>query len=79
MLQSIADYFGIPYSIREDKQIYSLRYNTKESRYLEKRLYKNATVYLKRKYDIASRSFDSPITLEEVTKNSEYQRKSLEL
>lgn len=28
-------------------------------------------VYLDRKYEIAKRSFDSPITLEDVMKNSE--------
>jgi len=70
-LQQIADYFQLPYKIYEDKSIYSLRYNAPESRYLEKRLYKNAHYYLKRKYDIATRSFDSPITLEDVMKKPE--------
>ena len=70
-LEDIAKYFGIPYVILPDKTIYSLRYNAKESRYLEKRLYKDAHYYLKRKYDIASRSFNSPITLEDVMKKSE--------
>lgn len=70
-LKAIAIYFNIPYSLLPDKSIYSLRYSTKESRYLEKILYKDATVYLKRKYDIASRSFNSPITLEDVMKKSE--------
>ena len=46
--------------------------------YLEKRLYANANYYLKRKYDIASRSFNSPLTLEDVKENSEYQGKPLE-
>lgn len=77
-LLDIAKYFNIPYHLYADKSIYSLKYNRKESIYLEKRLYKNACYYLKRKYDIAQRSFDSPITLEEVMKNSEYQGKSLE-
>ena len=78
-LESIANYFNLPYKIYSDKTIYSLQYNALQSRYLEKRLYKNAKYYLKRKYDIASRSFNSPITLEEAMKNSEYQGKSLEL
>lgn len=78
-LQNIADYFGINYRLYPDKTIYTLRYNTKESEYLEKRLYKNAKVYLQRKYNIASRSFNSPLTLEDVRiKNSEYQGKPLE-
>lgn len=70
-LLDIANYFQIPYAIRPDKSIYCLRYNTKPSEYLEKRLYKNAHYYLKRKYDIASRSFNSPITLEDVMKKPE--------
>ena len=65
------NYFGIPYHILPDKTIYSLAYNVKESEYLEKRLYKNAPVYLKRKFEIAKRSFNSPLTLEDVRKNSE--------
>ena len=77
-LQSIADYFNIPYSLYKDKSIYSLQYNAIESHYLEKRLYANANYYLKRKYDIASRSFNSPLTLEDVKENSEYQGKPLE-
>lgn len=77
-LQSIANYFNIPYSLYKDKSIYSLQYNAKESHYLEKRLYANANYYLKRKYDIASRSFNSPLTLEDVKENSEYQGKPLE-
>ena len=48
-----------------------LYYNTKQSEYLEKRLYKNAHYFLKRKYDIASRSFNSPLTLEDVKEKSE--------
>lgn len=70
-LLSIANYFNLPYHLTPDKTIYCLRYNKKESQYLEKRLYKNANYYLKRKYDIAKRSFDSPITLEDVMKKSE--------
>ena len=70
-LEDIALYFGIPYHIIPDKTIYSLAYNVKESEYLEKRLYKNAPVYLKRKFEIAKRSFNSPLTLEDVRKNSE--------
>lgn len=70
-LEDIAKYLKLPYHLTPDKSIYSLRYNTKESRYLEKRLYKDANYYLKRKYDIASRSFNSPITLEDVMKKSE--------
>ena len=77
-LLSIANYFQIPYNLYEDKSIYSLQYNAKESHYLEKRLYANANYYLKRKYDIASRSFNSPLTLEDVKENSEYQGKPLE-
>ena len=70
-LESIANYFKLPYHLTPDKSIYNLRYNTKESCYLEKRLYKNANYYLKRKYDIASRSFNSPLTLEDVMEKSE--------
>lgn len=40
----------------------------KESKYLEKRLYKDAHYYLKRKYNIAKRSFNSPIILEDIMK-----------
>ena len=70
-LESIAKYFKLPYHLTPDKNIYSLRYNARESRYLEKRLYENANYYLKRKYDIASRSFNSPLTLEDVMEKSE--------
>lgn len=66
LLTDIANYFNIKYSIRPDKTIYSLCYSVRPSRYLEKRLYKNASIYLNRKYNIAKRSFDSPITLEDV-------------
>ena len=75
---SIADYFQLSYRIYEDKSIYSLQYRAEETTYLEKRLYKNAHYYLERKYEIAKRSFNSPITLEDVMKNSEYQGKPLE-
>lgn len=78
MLLSIAQYLDIQYHLYVDKTIYNLKYNVNESRYLEKRLYKNAKVYLQRKYDIAVRSFNCPLTLEDVRKNSEYQGKSLE-
>lgn len=78
-LQSIADYLDVDYRMYPDKSIYSLRYNTKQSEYLEKRLYSQAQVYLQRKYNIAQRSFNSPLTLEDVRiKNSEYQGNSLE-
>lgn len=70
-LLEIAAYFKLPYTLIPDKTIYSLRYNAKESRYLEKRLYQHANYYLKRKYDIASRSFNSPIILEDVMQKSE--------
>lgn len=56
-LIDIANYFGYPYKIYKDKSIYDLVYNAEESRILEKRLYKNACVYLDRKYNIAKRSF----------------------
>lgn len=69
-LMDIANYFQIPYHIYPDKTIYGLHYNKNESEYLEKRLYKNANVYLDRKYNIAKRSFNSPITLEDVMKNA---------
>lgn len=78
-LQAIANYLQVDYRLYPDKAIYTLRYNTKESEYLEKRLYKNSIVYLQRKYNIAQRSFNSPLTLEDVRlKNSEYQGKPLE-
>lgn len=78
-LIDIAEYLDIDYRLYPDKKIYTLRYNTKESEYLENRLYKNAKVYLQRKYNIALRSFNSPLTLEDVRlKNSEYQGKPLE-
>ena len=69
-LQEIANYFMLPYHLNPDKTIYNLAYNTKESEYLEKRLYKNAKYYLDRKYEIASRSFNSPLTLEDVMENT---------
>ena len=75
----MANYLQVDYRLYPDKDIYTLRYNTKESTYLEKRLYKESKVYLLRKYNIASRSFNSPLTLEDVRiKNSEYQGKPLE-
>ena len=70
-LLSLANYLKVQYNIRQDKTIYCLSYNTNQSRYLEKRLYKDAHYYLKRKYDIASRSFNSPLTLEDVKEKSE--------
>lgn len=69
-LEAIANYFKLPYKIYQDKSIYSLQFNKKCSEYLEKRLYKNAKYYLDRKYNIASRSFSSPLTLEDVMENS---------
>ena len=69
-LENMAIYLQIPYNIYPDKNIYDLHYNKNESEYLEKRLYKNACVYLDRKYNIAKRSFHSPITLEDVMKNA---------
>lgn len=65
-LQDTADYLGVSYHIDPDKSIFTLRYNRSESIYLEKRLYKNAVVYLERKYNIAKRSFISPLTLGDV-------------
>lgn len=76
LLIDIAEYLKVPYNIRPDKSIFCLRYNIKQSEYLEKRLYKNAHYYLNRKYFIAQRSFNSPLTLEDVQENSEYQGKS---
>ena len=70
-LEDMANYLKLPYHLYPDKTIYCLSYNTKESSYLEKLLYKNAHYYLQRKYDIAKRSFNSPITLEDVMKKSE--------
>lgn len=67
-LLEIANYLKISYHIYPDKSIFTLKYNTKESTYLEKLLYKNAHYYLQRKYEIAKRSFNSPITLEDVMK-----------
>lgn len=69
-LIDIAKYFGIKYNIYPDKSIFDLQYNKQESEYLEKRLYKNALTFLGRKYDIAKRSFNSPLTLEDVKENS---------
>ena len=69
-LEDIANYFKLPFNLYQDKSIYSLQYNKKCSEYLEKRLYKNANYYLDRKYEIASRSFNSPLTLEDVMENS---------
>lgn len=56
-LEDIAKYFNLPYSLYQDKSIYSLQYNKQETVYLENRLYKNACAYLDRKYNIAKRSF----------------------
>lgn len=68
-LEDIANYFQLPYHLYQDKSIYSLQYNKNCSEYLEKRLYKNANYYLDRKYEVASRSFNSPLTLEDVKEN----------
>lgn len=68
-LEEIAKYFNLPYSLYTDKSIYSLQYNANCSKYLEKRLYKNAKYYLQRKYEIAQRSFNCPLTLENVMEN----------
>lgn len=69
-LTDIANYLKLNYHIYQDKTIYNLAYNTKESTYLEKTLYQDAKYYLDRKYEIAKRSFNSPITLEEVMKKA---------
>ena len=69
-LTDVAEFLKINYHIYQDKTIYSLAYNTKESTYLEKTLYQDAKYYLDRKYEIAKRSFNSPITLEEVMKKA---------
>lgn len=69
-LTDIANFLKLNYHIYQDKTIYSLAYNTKESAYLEKTLYQDAKYYLDRKYEIAKRSFNSPITLEEVMKKA---------
>ena len=69
-LIDIAKYFGVKYKIYSDKSIFGLHYNKQESEYLEKRLYKNASTFLDRKYNIAKRSFNSPLTLENVKENS---------
>lgn len=68
-LEDIANYFQLPYHLYQDKSIYSLQYNKNCSEYLEKRLYKNANYYLDRKYEVASRSFNSPLTLKDVKEN----------
>lgn len=68
-LEDIANYFQLPYHLYQDKNIYSLQYNKNCSEYLEKRLYKNANYYLDRKYEVASRSFNSPLTLKDVKEN----------
>ena len=68
-LLDIANYLDLPYNIFSDKSIYNLSYNLKESEYLEKRLYKDAKYYLDRKYNIAKRSFNSPLTLKDVKEN----------
>lgn len=69
-LTDVANFLKLNYRIYQDKTIYSLAYNTKESTYLEKTLYQDAKYYLDRKYEIAKRSFNSPITLEEVMKKA---------
>lgn len=56
-LVAIGEYLGYPYKLYPDKTIYDLAYNREYSRILEKRLYKNASVFLDRKYQIAKRSF----------------------
>ena len=75
-LLDVANYFKIPYKLYEDKSIYNLKYNKNESEYLEKLLYKDATCYLDRKYQIAQRSFNSPLTLEDVMEKSFKLRES---
>lgn len=69
-LEDIANYLKLSYHIYQDKTIYGLHYNVRESTYLEKELYSKASCYLERKYKIAQRSFNSPITLEDVMKNA---------
>lgn len=76
-LLSIANFLQIPFSLYQDKTIYNLKYNTKQSEYLEKILYKNANSYLDRKYLIAKRSFNSPLTLKDVKEKSLKLRESL--
>ena len=56
-LKAIGEYLNYPYTIYPDKTIYDLSYNREYSRVLEQRLYKNASVFLDRKYQIAKRSF----------------------
>lgn len=75
-LLSIAEYFGLPYRLTPDRSIWCLAYNAQESRYITTRLYQNAPVYLNRKYELAKRYFNSPITLEDVIAKSELQGKS---
>lgn len=70
LLLDIANYLDIPYKLYKDKSIYSLKYNRLCSSYLEKILYKDANYYLDRKYDIAKRSFSSPLTLKDVKEKS---------
>lgn len=77
-LEAIAEYFKLPYKLYQDKSIYGLHYNKDCSEYLEKRLYKNASTYLARKYEIAKRSFNSPLTLEDVMEKSLKLRESPE-
>ena len=69
-LVDIANYLDIPYHLYQDKSIYSLKYNKAQSEYLEKVLYKDSKYHLDRKYQIAQRSFNSPLTLEDVKENS---------
>lgn len=56
-LKEIGDYLKEPYSIDPDKSIFNLRYNTKESHAITKRLYENSLVYLDRKYELAKKNF----------------------
>ena len=70
LLLDIANYLDMPYHLYQDKSIYSLKYNKAQSEYLEKVLYKDSKYHLDRKYQIAQRSFNSPLTLEDVKENS---------
>lgn len=64
LMIDVGEYLGLPYKLYQDKNIWGLYFSRNNSRILEKRLYENAKTYLDRKYELAKRSFNSPINQE---------------
>lgn len=61
-LNELQEAINVQGKLYKDKSIYGLHFNYGESRKLCNRLYSNANYYLNRKYVLASKYFNSPIT-----------------